>query len=75
MASMTINGVRHPADEDAADVIDTVRSVAQVLALCGERLRAGDRILAGSLTHLPIGHCDHITAEIEGLGCVSAHIR
>jgi hypothetical protein len=74
-AALWVNGVRHGADREHHDVVQTARDVARVLALAGERLLAGDRILAGAVVHAPVGSGDQLVAEIEGLGRVTARIR
>lgn len=53
----------------------TIVHVAGLLAAIGERLRAGDLILAGSLTHMPLPHGGTITAEIDGVGAVLATVN
>jgi 2-keto-4-pentenoate hydratase len=58
----------------ADDYAPTVRAVAQLLAAVGERLQAGDRILSGSLTHVPVGPGDHVAAIIDDLGSLDATI-
>jgi 2-keto-4-pentenoate hydratase len=58
----------------ADDYAPTVRAVAQLLVAAGERLRAGDRILSGGLTHVPVAPGDRVAAVIDGLGSVEATI-
>jgi 2-keto-4-pentenoate hydratase len=58
----------------ADDYAPTVRAVAQLLAAVGEQLRAGDRILSGSLTHVPIAPGDHVVAIIDELGSLDVTI-
>jgi 2-keto-4-pentenoate hydratase len=38
------------------------------------RLESGDRVLAGSLTHVAARPGDHVVAEIASLGCVDVHL-
>jgi 2-keto-4-pentenoate hydratase len=73
-ATLTINGRLHHADEQFRDPVAGVRDVARILEACGERLLPGDRILAGSVVHVPVGPGDHVIAHIDALGDVSAHI-
>jgi 2-keto-4-pentenoate hydratase len=58
----------------AGDQADTVRTAARLLAAVGERLEAGDRILAGGLTHVPVQPGDRVSAAIEGLGEVQLEV-
>jgi 2-keto-4-pentenoate hydratase/2-oxohepta-3-ene-1,7-dioic acid hydratase in catechol pathway len=73
-AALTINGTRHDADEEPIEIAETIRSVARVLAACGARLRPGDRIIGGSLAHVPVGPGDDVVAAIDGLGEVRARV-
>jgi 2-keto-4-pentenoate hydratase len=66
-ARLWVNGSLREAAPATADVEWTVEHVARLLHALGERLRAGDRILAGSLTHVPVAAGDEVQAEIDGL--------
>ena len=59
----------------AGDPAEVVRVVGQLLGAAGERLLAGDVIIAGSLTHVPITAGRRVTAEIDGLGSVGLAIK
>jgi 2-keto-4-pentenoate hydratase len=60
---------------DAAAVPPTygpvVLEVARILAAVDEQLSASDRILTGSLAHVPVAAGDHVTAEVDGLDRVA----
>jgi Fumarylacetoacetate (FAA) hydrolase family len=58
----------------ADDYAPTVRAVARLLAAAGKRLQAGDRILSGSLTRVPVAPGDHVVAIIDDLGSLDAMI-
>lgn len=73
-ATMTIDDRVHDADEQPRDAIEVIRGVARVLEASGEHLAAGDRILAGSVVHVPIRLGARATARICGLGHASAYI-
>jgi 2-keto-4-pentenoate hydratase len=47
---------------------------AQLAHWSGERLQAGDRILSGSLTHVPVAAGDHVVAIVDELGSLEATI-
>ena len=70
-AAVTIDGEereRAPADVDLAD---TIRLVADLLDASGERLLAGDVIIAGSLTtSLPLEPGNALTADFGPLGAI-----
>ena len=60
----------------ASDLIAIVRFVADTLAACGEQLRAGDRIIAGSLGQLVfVDPGDVVVADLGRLGSVTLHLR
>jgi len=59
----------------AGDLVDIVRFVADTLAACGERLCAGDRIIAGSLGRLVfVEPGDVVAADLGRLGCVTLRL-
>jgi 2-keto-4-pentenoate hydratase len=67
-ARLSVNGRLRDSGRAPTDFAGTVRTVARLLALVGERLEPGDRIIAGSLTHVPVGPGDDVVVEVEGLG-------
>jgi 2-keto-4-pentenoate hydratase len=58
----------------AVDPARTVHDMAQLLGRFGQQLRAGDRLIAGSLIHLPVEPEHLFTATIDGLGQASLHV-
>jgi len=74
-ASLTIDGRRHVADGNQHDPDEALRSLTSLLSRAGERLRPGDRVLCGSVLHLPVPAGARLTAEIAGLGQVSVRLR
>jgi 2-keto-4-pentenoate hydratase len=73
-ARSIVNGEVRDAGRARGDYGETVRTVARLLGAVGERLRPGDRILAGSLAQVPVGPGDEVVAEIDGLGRVAVTI-
>jgi len=71
-AVVLVNGAeahRLDAEQAAGDLADAVTVIAQRLAACGERLRAGDRIIAGSLTPaVPVAAGDSVALDLGDLG-------
>lgn len=68
---MRVNGEERATAPAAVDLAETIRLVADLLGACGERLRAGDRIIAGSLTApLPVSPGDAVELELGSLGLV-----
>jgi hypothetical protein len=57
--------------ESAPVTTDVAATIAHVAA-AGKRLRAGDLILAGSLTRVPVRPGSTVIAEIDGIGRVEA---
>jgi 2-keto-4-pentenoate hydratase len=67
--SIARNGVEVTRADVTVDLVDTVRLVADFLAAFGERLEAGDRIIAGSVTPpVPITAGDAVTVDFGPLG-------
>jgi 2-keto-4-pentenoate hydratase len=73
-ATLGINGSIHEQHEDPICPVSAVRDVARVLDACGEALAPGDRILSGSVIHIPVSPRDELHAAIEGLGEVRARL-
>jgi len=69
------NGTAVETVDDVAvvdEVVEAIRLVADVLAQCGQRLRAGDRIIAGSLTRpVWLAAGDVVGAELGPLGTLA----
>jgi 2-keto-4-pentenoate hydratase len=54
-----------------ADYGELGRSVAVLLAGAGERLRAGDLLITGSVVQVPVAAGDEVVADLGPLGAVS----
>jgi 2-keto-4-pentenoate hydratase len=68
-AVLSVDGDERERGEVSTDLADTIRLVADLLGAAGERLRAGDRIIAGSLT-APVGVAagDRVELDLGQLG-------
>lgn len=74
--AMRVNGRERATGPAAVDLAETIRLVADMLGACGERLLAGDRIIAGSLTDpLPVEPGDAVEVELGELGLVRLSIE
>jgi 2-keto-4-pentenoate hydratase len=73
-ARIWINGAVRQSARPPEDYGDTLSALVRVLAAVGLELQAGDRVLAGSLTHAEARAGDHVVAEIEHLGRVEARL-
>jgi 2-keto-4-pentenoate hydratase len=74
-AMLLVNGRVHHQDDRPPNPIAAVRGVAAMLAATGvTRLAPGDKILTGSVVHVPVSADDDLCAEIEGLDRVTARI-
>jgi 2-keto-4-pentenoate hydratase len=69
-----LDGIVHEASEPMPDPVWVVQTAAEALALCGEVLLRGDRVLSGSFVHKPLGRATSTSAAIENLGEVSLTI-
>jgi 2-keto-4-pentenoate hydratase len=67
---LVVNGEVRASAHAAQDHAELVRSVAALLGAVGERLRAGDRVIMGSIVQLPIAAGDEVVAELGALGRV-----
>jgi hypothetical protein len=74
VARTWINGALRQSAGPPEDCAQTLAELALVLAAAGLGLQAGDRVLAGSLTHVVAGAGDHVVAEIDHLGRVEARL-
>jgi 2-keto-4-pentenoate hydratase len=74
-ARLCVDGKRRAIAPLETDCVANVRSAARLLSTVGERLSAGDRILAGGLTHVPITAGCSVVAEIDGLGSVNVTLE
>jgi 2-keto-4-pentenoate hydratase len=72
-ATLVVDGELRESGRVEADGPAALAAVARVLEAVGERLEPGDRVLTGSITHVPVGAGQAVTAAIEGLG--SACVR
>ncbi len=70
-ARSVVNGQVRETGRAQGDYPETVRTVARLLGAVGERLRAGDLILSGSVTQVGLAAGDEVRAEIDGLGSVA----
>jgi len=71
-ARLWIDGELREIAPVTTDVAETIAHVGGLLKAVGERLRTGDLILAGSLTHVPVRPGSTAVAEIDGIGAVEA---
>lgn len=76
VARVAVNGAEVAATADlevaTGAIVDIVQHAASVLAAFGERLRAGDVLIAGSLVPpLRVGPGDQVTFELEPLRALS----
>jgi 2-keto-4-pentenoate hydratase len=74
-ARVTVNGALLEAVECRKDLAACVEAAARLLGAAGERLEPGDRIITGSLTHVPVRAGDSLLAEITGVGAVRIDLR
>ena len=74
-AMISVNGEGREAATVPTDFADVVTVVARLLGSVGERLLAGDRIIAGSLTpQLSVQAGDLVQLEIDRLGGTEVRI-
>jgi 2-keto-4-pentenoate hydratase len=63
-------------EEMTGEIVEVVRSTAESLAACGERLQAGEVVITGSIVApVPVEPGDDVTAELDSLGSLSVRLR
>lgn len=73
-ARVLVGGELRAADVGHVDVDETIAVAARLLESVGERLEPGDRIIAGSLVHVPVAHGDEIVVDLDQLGRVGVAV-
>jgi 2-keto-4-pentenoate hydratase len=71
---LVVNGQVRAAAAAPLDLAGRVCEAARVLRSVGERLRAGDRLITGSVVQVAIGPGDTVVADLGGLGDVGVTI-
>jgi 2-keto-4-pentenoate hydratase len=69
-----INGEIRASGTTSEDFAVKLLATARQLEALDERLRAGDRIITGSLTHVPVRAGDAVEISIEPLGSLAIQI-
>jgi 2-keto-4-pentenoate hydratase len=75
-ATVRVNGEERASAEFTDDLAEVVQVAARRLAEAGEALRAGDRIIAGSITPQvgPLQAGDELEVEVAGIGGLRVRI-
>ena len=74
-AAVHINGERTGSTEQRVDGREPVRIASELLPAVGERLEPGDRIIGGSLVHVPVERGDDVVVDLGELGRVGVRVR
>jgi 2-keto-4-pentenoate hydratase len=69
-ARLLVNGEVRRSAVVTGDLVDKVRVVARALEAVGERLRAGDRIITGSILQVGVRPGDDLIADLGAFGRV-----
>jgi 2-keto-4-pentenoate hydratase len=75
-ATVVVNGEERAQADAPGDLAEVVLVAARRLGEAGERLRAGDRIIAGSITPQvgPLSPGDELEVEVAGLGRLQVRV-
>jgi 2-oxo-3-hexenedioate decarboxylase len=73
-STLRVNGKVQASGATSEDFAAKLLAIARLLDAVGEGLRAGDRIIAGSLTHVPVGAGDTVEVAIDPLGSLAVEI-
>jgi 2-keto-4-pentenoate hydratase len=71
---LVVNGETRASALADGDLVDGVCAVARLLGAMGERLRAGDRIITGSVVQVSLAPGDEVVADLGALGRVQLAI-
>jgi 2-keto-4-pentenoate hydratase len=71
---LIVNGEVRAAAPIGQDYAGTVQTVAKLLGAVGEELKAGDRLITGSVVQVPIQPGDEVVADLGPLGRVAATV-
>ena len=71
---LTAGGATTECPADREDLPRRVAAAARLLGALGERLRAGDLLITGSVVQVAIRPGEEVAAEIDGLGRVALSI-
>jgi 2-keto-4-pentenoate hydratase len=73
--ALSVGGEEREAGDVPGDLADVVELTARLLGEVGERLQAGDRIIAGALTpQVPVGPGDELVVDLGRLGSVELSV-
>jgi 2-oxo-3-hexenedioate decarboxylase len=73
-ATIEVNGEERAAADAPDDFAEVVEVTARLLAAAGEKLRAGDRIISGSVTMSAVAQGDAVTVDLGPLGSLDVRI-
>ena len=73
-AAATVNGQEEASAAVAANVYEKLTPAAQLLDAVGERFRAGDRVITGSIVQVPVDRGDEVVGAISGIGDVALRV-
>jgi 2-keto-4-pentenoate hydratase len=73
-AQLTVNGAVHEPDRPPDPFEPALAVAAHHLATAGERLEPGDRIITGSIIHVPVAPGDDVVVDMGPLGRLQATI-
>jgi 2-keto-4-pentenoate hydratase len=71
---LSVDGQARASGRSPADVRGRIAEAARLLDAVGERLRAGDRIITGSVAQAPIGVGAEVVADFDVLGTIRVRI-
>lgn len=74
VVKLAVNGEVRAAARWPDDLGDRIAAAAELLDPVGERLRAGDRIITGSIVQVPVDIGDNVVADFGELGAVRLEV-
>jgi 2-keto-4-pentenoate hydratase len=74
VARVLVDGSVRAFTESTVDIDGTLAIAERLLAAVGEQLEPGDRIIAGSILHVPVTSGDDVVVDLSELGQVGVTI-
>lgn len=71
---LVVDGTVRASALATSDLTDRLQRAARILATVGERLRAGDCVITGSIVQEPVAAGEELTAELGSLGSVTLRV-
>jgi 2-keto-4-pentenoate hydratase len=73
-ARLVVDGELRDEGRSSADLVARLREAARILEAVGEALKAGDRVITGSVVQVPVAPGEAVEADLGELGSVRLQV-